>query len=99
PEGEQMRIKLSVFVLIITSALAIAAQVATHNVEGNWLATLKVGGAYLRVALHIKKAGDNYAATFDSLDQGATDLPIDSLVLSGNKLSFSAAKFGINYEG
>lgn len=94
-----MRIKVSVFVLIITSALAVAAQVATHNLEGNWLGTLEVGGAKLRLALHIKKAGDNYAATFDSLDQGATDLPIDSLVLNGNKLSFSAAKFGINYDG
>lgn len=94
-----MRVRLSLFALIITSALAVAAQVPTHNVEGNWLGTLEVGGAKLRLALHIKKATDSYAATFDSLDQGATDLPIDSIVLNGNKLSFSAAKFGINYEG
>jgi uncharacterized protein len=97
---KQMRIKLSILVLIIASALAIAAQVPTHNIEGKWLATLEVGGgAKLRLLLKIQKSGDSYAATFDSLDQDATDLPIDSIVLNGNKLSFSAAKFGINYEG
>jgi dipeptidyl aminopeptidase/acylaminoacyl peptidase len=33
------------------------------------------------------------------LDQGAKDLPIDSIALDGNKLTFSATNFGINYEG
>jgi dipeptidyl aminopeptidase/acylaminoacyl peptidase len=49
--------------------------------------------------LKVAKSANGYSAKFDSLDQGATDLPIDSIVLDGNKLSFSAAKFGINYEG
>ena len=62
-------------------------------------ATLEVGGAKLRLVLKIEKSANGYTAKFDSLDQGATDLPIDSIVLDGNKLSFSAAKFGINYEG
>jgi len=43
-----MRVMLSAFVLIITSALAVAAQVPTRNVEGNWLGTLEAGGAKLR---------------------------------------------------
>jgi len=93
-----MKVILSAF-LLIASALAVAAQAPTHNVEGNWLATLDGGGVQLRVVLKIQKSENGYAAKFDSLDQGATDLPIDSIVLNGNKLSFSAAKFGINYEG
>src|SRR5262245_50896992 len=95
-----MRVKLSaflLFVLIITSAVVVAAQ--APNIEGNWLATLDVGAVKLRLVLKVKKSGDSYTAKFDSLDQGATDLPIDSIVLDGDKLSFSAAKFGINYEG
>ena len=83
--------------LIITSA--VAAQTPTHNVEGNWLGTLEAGGAQLRLALKIKKSESSYTAKFDSLDQGANDLPIDSIVLDGNKLTFSAEKLGINYEG
>ena len=53
----------------------------------------------LRLAVKIKKSGAGYTATLDSLDQGASDLPIDSIVLDGNKLTFSAAKYGFNYEG
>ena len=49
--------------------------------------------------MKIEKSANGYAAKFDSLDQGATDLPVDSIALDGNKLTFSAAKFGINYEG
>ena len=83
------------FILIIT----VAAQAPTHNVEGNWLGTLEVGGTKLRIVLKIQKSENSYAAKFDSLDQGATDLPIDSIALNGNKLTFSATKFGVNYEG
>jgi uncharacterized protein len=94
-----MRVIPFALLLIITSAVAITAQVPTHKVEGNWLGTLEAGGAKLRLALKIEKAENGYTAKFDSLDQGANDLPIDSIALDGNKLSFSAAKFGINYEG
>lgn len=96
-----MRVKLSALlqlVLIITSALAVAAQVSTRDVEGYWLATLEVSGAKFRLALKIQKSENNYAAKLDNLDLDAA-LPIDSTVVNGNKLSFSAAKFGVNYEG
>jgi len=93
-----MRIILSAL-LLIASTLAVVAQVPTPHVEGNWLATLDVNGSKVRLVLKIQKSANGYAAKFDSPDQGATDLPIDSIVLDGNKLSFSAAKFGISYEG
>ena len=94
-----MRTMLSAFILIITLGLVVAAQVATPNIEGNWLGALDAGGVKLRIVLKIQRSENSYAAKFDSLDQGASDLPIDSIVLDGNKLSFAAAKFGINYEG
>jgi len=92
-----MRVITFALLLIITSA--VAAQTPTHNVEGNWLGTLEAGGAQLRLALKIKKSESSYTAKFDSLDQGANDLPIDLIVLDGNKLTFSAEKLDINYEG
>lgn len=94
-----MRVKLAALILIITSALATAAQAPAPNVEGTWLATLDVSGAKFRLALKVKKSGDSYAAKLDSLDQGINDLSIDSIVLNGNKLSFSSAGLGVNYEG
>src|SRR5690349_9190026 len=93
-----MRVIHSAF-LLCALIIAVAAQVPTRNVEGNWLATLEVAGAKFRIALKIQKTADGYAAKFDSLDQGQKDLPIDSIVLNGDKLTFTAAKFGINYEG
>jgi pimeloyl-ACP methyl ester carboxylesterase len=60
---------------------------------------LDVGGAKLRLVLKVEKSATGYAAKFDSPDQGAMDLPVDSIVLDGNKLTFSAAKFGITYDG
>ena len=79
-----MRVVLYTFVLIITSALAVAAQIPTRNVEGNWLGTLEAGGIKLRIVLKIQKSETSYTARFDSVDQGANDLPIDSIVLDGN---------------
>lgn len=94
-----MRLELSAFILIIISALAVAAQAPAPDVEGNWFTTLEVGGAKFRLALKIKKSADGYAAKLDSLDQGATDLTIDSIELNGDKLSFSAKQLGVNYVG
>lgn len=91
------------FALIIAAVVTVRAQVPGHNVEGNWLATLDVNGVKLRLVLKVQKSPDGYppgyVAKLDSLDQGATDLPVDSVVLDGNKLTFAASKFGISYEG
>lgn len=85
--------------LIIASAVVVAAQTPALNVDGNWLATLTVNDVKVRLILKVEKSPTGYAAKFDSPDQGAVDLPIDSIVLDGKKLTFSAAKFGISYEG
>ena len=94
-----MRIMLSAIILIITLVLAVGAQTSTTKLEGNWMATVTVGDVKLRFVLKIEKSANGYTAKFDSPDQGQTDLPIDSIVLDGKNMSFSAAKFGISYEG
>ena len=93
-----LAIFMNVILLMVSSSLALA-QSENGKLAGNWLATLDVGGSKLRLVLKIQKTADGYAATFDSVDQGATDLPIDSVTLNGNKMSFTAAQFGMNYEG
>ena len=90
-----MKSALLSFILIVT----LGAQGSTNNIEGNWLGTLDIGVAKLRIALKVKKAASGYTATFDSLDQGANDLPIESIALEGNKVTFTAPKFGITFEG
>ena len=94
-----MKIAFVQILFIITLALPVGAQVSTPNVEGNWFAILPVRGIEIRLVLKIEKTANGYTARFDSPDQGARNLPIDSIVLDGNKLSFVASKFAISYEG
>lgn len=94
-----MKTLLSAFLAVPLMALIVAAQVPSKSVEGNWLATLEVGETKLRLVLKIQKSANGYIAKLDSLDQGASDLPMDSIALDGNKLSFSAAAYGLSYEG
>jgi uncharacterized protein len=94
-----MKTLLSAFLTILLIALTVAAQVPSKNVEGNWLGTLEIGETKLRLVLKIQKSASGYSAKLDSLDQGANDLPIDSIALDGNKLSFSSAAYSLSYEG
>ncbi len=86
--------------ILIVLALPVFAQNENGAIEGNWLGTLDVGeGVKMRLVLKVAKTADGFAAKLDSIDQGAKDLPIDSIKLEGNKMSFAAAQFGMSYEG
>lgn len=92
-----LAILMNVILLLIFACPAPAQ--TPGQLEGNWLATLDVGGVKLRLVLKIQKAAAGYTAKLDSIDQGVNDLPIDSVSLNVNKVSFSAAQFGMSYEG
>ncbi len=95
-----MKTLLAIFlnlILLMVSSPAFAQN--ESNLRGNWLATLDVGGVKIRLLLKIQKTGDGYTAKLDSVDQGVTDLPVDSVSLNGKKVSFRAAQFGMSYEG
>lgn len=70
------------------------------DIEGNWLGALEFNGLTLRLALKVAKAPDgSFTATFDSLDQGAIDLPIDTITQKDKTVSFEAKQYGLSYEG
>src|SRR5260370_4781419 len=73
---------------------------SSHSVIGTWEGTLDAGAAKLRLVLHIDGAKDGaLVARLDSPDQGATDLPIDSLSVVGNTLHFEMKSLAAMYEG
>jgi len=90
---------LNILILVVLLALPAAAQNESRAIEGNWLGTLAVSGVKLRLVLKVAKTSAGYTAKLDSIDQGPNDLPIDSITLTENKMSFSAARFGMSYEG
>jgi hypothetical protein len=67
-------------------ALALPAGAASGpNIAGNWLGTLEVQQVKLRILFKIQPApAGQWTATMDSLDQGARDLPVDSVKLTNN---------------
>ena len=85
--------------LLALSVLSVFAQDPTGTIAGNWLGTLAVGGVKMRLVLKVAKTTDGYTAKLDSIDQGAQDLPIETISLEGNKLRFFAPQFGMSYEG
>ena len=70
------------------------------DVIGTWEGTLDAGAAKLRLVLHIDGGKDGaLVARLDSPDQGATDLPIDSLSVASNTLHFEMKSLAAIYEG
>lgn len=68
--------------------------------EGIWLGALDLGAVKLRLALHVDRKPDgSLHATLDSLDQGATGLPVDRITITGSVVRFEAAKLRATFEG
>src|SRR2546422_2954561 len=73
---------------------------SSPSVIGTWEGTLDAGMAKLRLVLTIADAKDGALfARHNSPDQGATDLPIDSLSVAGNTLHFEMKSLAAMYEG
>ena len=104
------KVTLALIFLVVTQlaplkfAGAYAAQAeqkgTPRGIEGSWEGVLDVGSAKLRLVLKISKEKDvKYAATLDSLDQNAMDLPVNSMTLEGDALRFEMQAIGGLYDG
>ena len=70
------------------------------DVTGDWWGTLNCGSMRLRLLVHFTRdSGGALNATLDSLDQGASGIPIDSVVLSDKRLAFRSTAIGMSFEG
>lgn len=94
-----MKKYLSLTLLCLVLTVPALAQPAPGSIAGNWLGTLDVGGTKLRLILKVEQVEGGYTAKFDSVDQGARDLPIESITLTGHTVTLAAPKFGMSYEG
>ncbi len=65
-----------------------------------WQGALEVGGIKLRLVLKIAKNPDGtLRATLDSVDQGAMNLPVDTIVIEDKTMRFTMKSIGGSYEG
>ncbi len=64
-------------------SLAFKRAAAASDIDGYWLGTLDAGGTKLRVGFRITNTPEGLHATLDSLDQGASGIPVSSIVREG----------------
>src|SRR5277367_429392 len=71
--------------------LALSAPIAfAEDPVGVWVGELKIPGADLHVAVHLRRDGTGaLTGTFDSLDQGARGLPLGEVTASVDSLTFT----------
>ncbi|MCI0485946.1 MAG: CocE/NonD family hydrolase [Blastocatellia bacterium] len=92
--------------LIFISLLATVAAgqdkpaASARPLEGIWQGALDTGAIKLRLVLRISKAQDgSFAASLDSLDQGARGIPVSSVVYKDRFVSLELQSVGGSYEG
>src|SRR5436190_841065 len=91
----------SLFLIICISAIAQERPTdSSQGVLGTWEGTLDAGAAKYKLVLHINASKEGpLVARLDVPDQNATDLPIDSLSVSGSTLNFELKSLGAMYLG
>src|SRR5437764_761983 len=72
---------------------------AAPTLEGAWMGTLHLGGGALRVVVKIRRQGSGWAATLDSIDQHARDIPIDTVAFDDGVLTLRSARLSASFEG
>jgi uncharacterized protein len=70
-----------------------------QDLTGLWLGALKAGPGTLRIALHINQAPGGLTGTMDSLDQGASGIPMSNVSRRGNTVKFEVPAAMGSYEG
>lgn len=89
----------STLILTIVLVSAVIPQNAA-GIEGNWLGALEFNGMKLRLLVKIARAADgSLTAKLDSLDQGASDLPIETITQKDDAISFEAKQYGLSFQG
>jgi CubicO group peptidase (beta-lactamase class C family) len=82
------------------AAWCTASCFAQQKIDGEWQGVLSAGGAQLHLVLHITTAPDGaLSATLDSVDQGASGIPVSAIALTESKLSLKVDAVRGTYEG
>jgi hypothetical protein len=95
-----MKTHLAVLAAIFTASAVAFGAPATNSVIGHWLGTLDTGAAKLRLMFKITQTYSGVlSATIDSLDQGVSDIPVNSIVLKDNTVRLEVKAVGGSFDG
>lgn len=84
----------------ILTAVAFCGAAWAQSMEGTWQGSLEAGAVKLRVGLHLTKNDKGeWISTFDSIDQGASGLPVKTTTVSGATLHFEMPAMHLSFDG
>ena len=76
------------------------ADVAAQTIQGSWQGVLNSPAGKLRLVLKVSRASDGtLRAALDSPDQGAADLPVDSITFKDSYLWFEMKAIQASFDG
>jgi hypothetical protein len=95
-----MKTSLSLLATVLLFSSAAFGAPATNSILGNWLGTLDTGAAKLRVMFKITNSWSGVlSATLDSLDQGASDIPVNSIALKNDSVRLEVKAVAGTFDG
>jgi X-Pro dipeptidyl-peptidase (S15 family) len=98
-KGAAAAMALALAIALPLSSLTARGQSAT-SVAGDWQGDLDVGGASLRIVIHlVENPSGVYTGTVDSPDQNASSIPLSSVTLKGATLHADVAAAQGSFEG
>jgi hypothetical protein len=69
------------------------------DIDGLWTGVLVLGDRKFRLVLHLDRAGQSYAGSLDSLDQGTKGIPASSVTRDGSSLTLEFKPIAATYDG
>ena len=85
--------------LLLSSTVAFGAP-ATNDLAGNWKGALDVGQSKLRLLFKVTRTPEGVlTAKMDSLDQGARDIPVETIVTKDNTVRMEVKSVQGVFEG
>ena len=70
------------------------------DLQGFWQGAIEVGAIKLRIWARVTRAQDgSYAATLDSPDQGAKDIPVSAVTARGDSVRLELKNLGAAFDG
>jgi len=70
-----------------------------NGIDGEWLGVMTAGPHRYRLKLTLSDGEAGPSGTIVSVDQGASDLPLDSLAVDDGSVSFGVGRVGASFSG
>jgi hypothetical protein len=84
-------IKTILAIILAICSLQAFGQLAKDQIAGSWQGVLNTGNGEIRLVFNISLVEDNsFKATLDSPDQGATDIPLGEVKVTGDSIRIEA---------